>query len=214
MLPPARQKYILGNIVGLATPLTAVTPMSKHPAAEFICLLVSVWSLSICGLIVGIVSAFSMIEEGVKRVDERIKVRTLQAGHAVKRKKTAARTIEHASPEVAVRSASPGGGDESRSQQQEQEQEQDARAHAAPSHPEKCRSINDTNQKDRELALVFEHCEAALSRALRFVRAGGKRVTGGGGSGAGAGVVESTLLLESLAAQMNVVVAKLSSHGH
>jgi len=51
--------YILGNLVGLATPLTNNTPSSGHIIAELLDILVSTWSLAVAGTVIGIVGALT-----------------------------------------------------------------------------------------------------------------------------------------------------------
>ena len=46
--------YIIGNLVGLGTPLTNNTPSSRHALAELVDLLVSMWSISLAGTFYGV----------------------------------------------------------------------------------------------------------------------------------------------------------------
>jgi len=52
-------KYLMSNMLGLATPLTDYSPESGHVVAEMVDLLISTWSLSIAGCAIGVVSTLS-----------------------------------------------------------------------------------------------------------------------------------------------------------
>ena len=54
--------YLLGNLVGLGTPLTDISPSSGSYSAEIIDLLISTWSLSIAGTLYGVIGGLYMIE--------------------------------------------------------------------------------------------------------------------------------------------------------
>lgn len=51
--------YILGNLVGLGTPLTSNSPGSGQFLAEIIDVLISTWSLAVAGTVVGMVGALT-----------------------------------------------------------------------------------------------------------------------------------------------------------
>lgn len=57
--------YIASNLLGLATPLTNVSPDSGHIFAEIIDLIIAVWSLSIAGAAIGVVSALTFTATSV-----------------------------------------------------------------------------------------------------------------------------------------------------
>ena len=68
-------KYVMGNLVGLATPLTNVAPVSGHVVAEIVDLLLSVWSLSLAGLVVGSIAQLTFVALGVESVDNSVQKR-------------------------------------------------------------------------------------------------------------------------------------------
>ena len=65
-------KYVLGNLVALATPLTDVSPVSGHVAAEMLDLLIGAWSMSIAGVIYGLIGALTFTTAVVNSTDEAI----------------------------------------------------------------------------------------------------------------------------------------------
>jgi len=71
-------KYILSNLTGLANPLTNVGPESGHWVSEVIDLLVAVYSLTICGLIIGIVGNLTWVNAITERTDKRISERMMK----------------------------------------------------------------------------------------------------------------------------------------
>ena len=52
-------KYVLGNMVALATPLTVVTPSSGHVLGEMLDLLIAAWSVTMAGVFYGIIGALA-----------------------------------------------------------------------------------------------------------------------------------------------------------
>ena len=64
-------KYIVGNLVGVGG-LTSVGPESGHVAAEVIDLLISVWSLTIAGLVIGIVGNMAWVGLLTEGADSKI----------------------------------------------------------------------------------------------------------------------------------------------
>ena len=51
--------YIISNLVGLGTPLTNVTPSAENIFGEIFDLFVAVWSLSVAGIVIGIIGTLS-----------------------------------------------------------------------------------------------------------------------------------------------------------
>jgi len=62
-------KYVMGNLVGLATPLTNVAPRSGHVLSEIFDLLVSVWGVALTGLIIGVIANLTFVKLLVKSSD-------------------------------------------------------------------------------------------------------------------------------------------------
>jgi hypothetical protein len=60
-------KYVLGNLLGISSPLTTVKP--QKGIGEYLDLLVSTWSLVLTGLFVGIIGGLSMVRTFVERID-------------------------------------------------------------------------------------------------------------------------------------------------
>jgi len=60
--------YIIGNIVGLGNPLVAVTPTSG--GGEFCDVLISVWSLSVCGTAIGVIANLEIIKSSTRNVEQ------------------------------------------------------------------------------------------------------------------------------------------------
>jgi len=56
--------------VGLATPITDVSPVSGHVIAEMTDLLFSVWVVVLGGTIIAVINSFSIIGLVVERVDQ------------------------------------------------------------------------------------------------------------------------------------------------
>jgi len=65
-------KYILGNLVGLGSPLTPVGPESGHMFAEVVDLLIAIWSLSVAGLVIGLLGSLAWVNVVTESADERI----------------------------------------------------------------------------------------------------------------------------------------------
>ena len=61
--------YIMGNLTGLATPLTKITVASSHVFSEIIDVLVAVWSLTLAGLVIGVVGGLHVVNVIVNRSD-------------------------------------------------------------------------------------------------------------------------------------------------
>ncbi len=51
--------YVVGNLCGLATPLTTVNPDTTH--GRFIDIVIAVWSLSIAAAFIGVVSGMAFL---------------------------------------------------------------------------------------------------------------------------------------------------------
>jgi len=64
--------YLLGNLLGLATPLTDYSPQSGHWLAEMTDLIASVWSLSLTGAAIGVVASLTFIENLSTGMDRRL----------------------------------------------------------------------------------------------------------------------------------------------
>ena len=61
--------YISGNLLGLATPLTSVTTQSGHIAPAIIDLVVSTWSLSLAGIVIGAIASLSAMDRLTNRIN-------------------------------------------------------------------------------------------------------------------------------------------------
>jgi hypothetical protein len=85
-------KYIMGNLVGLATPLTNVAPVSGHAVSEIIDLLICVWSLALAGVVIGSIAQLTFVALGVESVDKSVqkKLRVLVESLALDVKQAAA----------------------------------------------------------------------------------------------------------------------------
>jgi len=59
--------YVLGNLLGLATPLWGGSPATKF--GKFLDVLVSVWSLSLCSAAIGVVGSMRFIHNLVDHID-------------------------------------------------------------------------------------------------------------------------------------------------
>lgn len=59
-------KYIVGNLVGVEA-LTEVGPESDHVVAEMVDILIAVWSLTITGLVIGIVGSLGFVKSAQKK---------------------------------------------------------------------------------------------------------------------------------------------------
>lgn len=53
----------MGNLVGLATPLTNVSPTSNHMVAVMLDLIISVWALSLAGTAIGVVGGLGAVSQ-------------------------------------------------------------------------------------------------------------------------------------------------------
>lgn len=62
----------MGNLVGLATPLTSVSPVSGHFVSEAIDLLISVWSMALAGLVIGVIANLTFVTLVVNASDRGI----------------------------------------------------------------------------------------------------------------------------------------------
>jgi len=62
-------KYVLGNMVALATPLTAVSPSSGHVVGEMLDLLISTWSVVVGGAFYGVIGALAFTSAVVKATE-------------------------------------------------------------------------------------------------------------------------------------------------
>ena len=71
-------KYIMGNLVGLATPLTHVAPRTGHAVTEALDLLLAVWSLSLAGVVIGSIAQLTFVALGVEGVDKTVMKRMRQ----------------------------------------------------------------------------------------------------------------------------------------
>ena len=67
-----RWQYILGNLVGLGNPLTDVGPGSGHVFAEIVDLLIAIWSLSVAGLVIGLLGSLAWVNVVTESADERM----------------------------------------------------------------------------------------------------------------------------------------------
>ena len=61
--------YVVGNLVGLANPLTDVNPESNNGVSEILDLLIAVWSLSLVGVFIGIVGGMSTLARMTDRLN-------------------------------------------------------------------------------------------------------------------------------------------------
>ena len=82
----------MGNLVGLATPLTNVAPVSGHAVSEIIDLLICVWSLALAGVVIGSIAQLTFVALGVESVDKSVqkKLRVLVESLALDVKQAAA----------------------------------------------------------------------------------------------------------------------------
>ena len=71
-------KYVLGNMVALATPLTPVTPASGHVVGEMLDLLIATWSTTVGGAFYGVIGAMAFTQFVVEATEGSI-VRRWQA---------------------------------------------------------------------------------------------------------------------------------------
>jgi len=62
-------KYIIGNMVGLATPVTDYSPTSGHAFGEMFDLLIATWSMSLAGLIYGVMAALAFAAATTAHLD-------------------------------------------------------------------------------------------------------------------------------------------------
>ena len=67
-------KYIMGNLVGLATPLTSLSPIEGHVTTEVVDLLVAVWSLALSGLAIGIMANLIFVTNLVETGDTKARL--------------------------------------------------------------------------------------------------------------------------------------------
>ncbi|KAL3915455.1 MAG: hypothetical protein SGPRY_007213 [Prymnesium sp.] len=76
--------YVMGNIVGLSTPLTQVTVEGHHVMSELFDLLVALWAVSIGASAIGFVGCLSLTSGIVSSLETRIQKRELRraARHA------------------------------------------------------------------------------------------------------------------------------------
>ena len=65
-------KYVFGNLVALATPLTNVSPESGNRVAEILDLLIGAWSMTIAGVIYGFIGALTFTTAVVHTTDDAI----------------------------------------------------------------------------------------------------------------------------------------------
>jgi hypothetical protein len=75
--------YVCGNLVGLATPLTEVSPPSGHIVAKIVDLVIAMWSLSVAGIAIAIIMGLAVLQTATTRINDLIDM--LWAGPASKR---------------------------------------------------------------------------------------------------------------------------------
>merc|ERR1712031_129452 len=61
--------YVVGNLVGLATPLTDVSPTSE--GGKVLDVFVAVWSLSLAGVAIGFIGSFSFVGAIAEKIEGR-----------------------------------------------------------------------------------------------------------------------------------------------
>ena len=60
--------YVVGNVVGLATPLTAVEPGDDF--GKIIDIVIAVWSLSITGCAIGIIGGSALVQQFIQYAEQ------------------------------------------------------------------------------------------------------------------------------------------------
>jgi len=65
--------YVMGNLVGLATPLTDISPTPGHHLSEMVDLLVSVWAISLAGTSIGIVGALVAVSTSAEEIERKLR---------------------------------------------------------------------------------------------------------------------------------------------
>jgi hypothetical protein len=63
----------MGNLVGLATPLTKLTVKSGHWVAEVLDIVISLWAIAIAGVCIGLIASLGMIHDLAEWIENRVK---------------------------------------------------------------------------------------------------------------------------------------------
>eukprot|EP00658_Telonema_sp_P-2_P053704 TRINITY_DN4231_c0_g1_i1.p1 TRINITY_DN4231_c0_g1~~TRINITY_DN4231_c0_g1_i1.p1 ORF type:complete len:211 (-),score=54.74 TRINITY_DN4231_c0_g1_i1:106-738(-) len=71
--------YVVGNLTGMATPLTTVTPTSTY--GKMVDVIVAVYSLALAGLIIGLMTNFALVNEVTEKVEGMMDDQTIQDLH-------------------------------------------------------------------------------------------------------------------------------------
>ena len=70
-------KYVLGNLTGVV--LTNVSPASGHVVTEVMDLLIAIWSLTVAGLVIGIVGSLAWVNSVAEATDSGLQSRVSKA---------------------------------------------------------------------------------------------------------------------------------------